>query len=97
MPSPPFGFPRVYFSGDWDVHWGYGLLRHGHICPFYAGGQVEHLTLLGDFEHHLLGAVRFLAGVMVLRGSVGNPVSPLVDQAPFLAPLDKIRLGWMNP
>ena len=22
---------RTYFSGDWDVHWGYGLLTHGHI------------------------------------------------------------------
>ena len=21
----------VYFSGDWDVHWGYGLLTHGQI------------------------------------------------------------------
>ena len=21
----------VYFSGDWDVHWGYGLLTHGHV------------------------------------------------------------------
>ena len=20
----------VYFSGDWDVHWGYGILTHGH-------------------------------------------------------------------
>ena len=20
---------RTYFSGDWDVHWGYGLLTHG--------------------------------------------------------------------
>ena len=21
----------VYFSGDWDVHWGYGILTHGHF------------------------------------------------------------------
>ena len=21
----------VNFSGDWDVHWGYGLLTHGHM------------------------------------------------------------------
>ena len=20
----------LYFSGDWDVQWGYGLLTHGH-------------------------------------------------------------------
>ena len=24
---------RTYFSGDWDVHWGYGILTHGHISP----------------------------------------------------------------
>ena len=22
---------RTYFSGDWDVRWGYGILTHGHI------------------------------------------------------------------
>ena len=22
---------RTYFSGDWDVHWGYGVLTHGHV------------------------------------------------------------------
>ena len=26
--APPI---LVYFSGDWDVHWGYGLLTHGHM------------------------------------------------------------------
>ena len=26
--APPI---LVYFSGDWDVHWGYGILTHGHI------------------------------------------------------------------
>ena len=28
--APPI---LVYFSGDWDVHWGYGILTHGHIPP----------------------------------------------------------------
>ena len=23
---------RTYFSGDWDVHWGYGFLTHGHMA-----------------------------------------------------------------
>ena len=22
---------RAYFSGDWDVHWGYGILTHGQL------------------------------------------------------------------
>ena len=26
--SPPI---LVYCSGDWDVHWGYGVLTHGHF------------------------------------------------------------------
>ena len=21
----------VYFNGDWDVHWGYGVLTHSHV------------------------------------------------------------------
>ena len=28
--APPI---LVYFSGDRDVHWGYGILTHGHIDP----------------------------------------------------------------
>ena len=27
--APPI---LVYFSGDWDVHWWYEILTHGHIC-----------------------------------------------------------------
>ena len=23
---------RTYFSWEWDVHWGYGLLTHGHMA-----------------------------------------------------------------
>ena len=26
--APPI---LVYFSGDWDVHWGYCVLTHGHV------------------------------------------------------------------
>ena len=30
-----FGAPhfRTYFSGDWDVHWGCGVLTHGQMEP----------------------------------------------------------------
>ena len=28
--APPI---LVYFSGDWDVHWGYGILTHGMGGP----------------------------------------------------------------
>ena len=36
----------VYFSGDWDVHWGYGILTHGHmIASCKAISQALTLTL----------------------------------------------------
>ena len=37
--SKPFWDPILgqvhhpfYISGDWDVHWGYGILTHGQVC-----------------------------------------------------------------
>ena len=38
--APPI---LVYFSGDWDVHWGYGLLTHGNVGANQLG------ALLSDF------------------------------------------------
>ena len=26
--------PMVPFWEDWDVHWGYGVLTHGHMFPY---------------------------------------------------------------
>ena len=31
--APPI---LVYFSGDWDVHWGYWILTHGHLRSFLS-------------------------------------------------------------
>ena len=36
--APPI---LVYFSWDWDVHWGYGVLTHG---PCLSGSPREVLT-----------------------------------------------------
>ena len=33
----------VYFSGDWDVHWGYGTLTHGQL-PKGVGNKHASLT-----------------------------------------------------
>ena len=37
----------VYLSGDWDVHWGYGILTHGQMCFQVAerpcGPCLEHM------------------------------------------------------
>ena len=35
--APPI---LVYFSGDWDVHWGYGILTHG-MCHCACVAFVE--------------------------------------------------------
>ena len=31
---------RTHFSGDWDVHWGHGLLTRGHVEP-HVGGSIS--------------------------------------------------------
>ena len=45
--APPI---LVYFSGDWDVHWGYGFLTHGQVslsthgrCYVEGRGRFEAL------------------------------------------------------
>ena len=39
--APPI---LVYFSWDWDVHWGYGLLTHGHMS-LSQDEQMDHTKL----------------------------------------------------
>ena len=41
--APPI---LVYFSGDWDVHWGYGILTHGQIRVLQATGTEHDRVLL---------------------------------------------------
>ena len=46
--APPI---LVYFSGDWDVHWGYGILTHGHMFEPVAHAkqfQTNHWDSLAD-------------------------------------------------
>ena len=32
-PKPAFKNETLsHFGGDWDVHWGYGVLTHSHLC-----------------------------------------------------------------
>ena len=44
----------VYFSGDWDVHWGYGGMTHGHFgrCPTWPWSVmvVRGATLRQEFS-----------------------------------------------
>ena len=40
---------RIYSSGDWDVHWGYGLLTHGHIgLPIWFEGTKKNRPCCGS-------------------------------------------------
>ena len=36
---------RTYSGGDWDVHWGYGILIHGHMEPTKTHKFVCHVAL----------------------------------------------------
>ena len=46
----------VYFRWDWDVHWGYGLLTHGHIgCGPISPDDFRVLTVLFNVAHVLVG------------------------------------------
>ena len=51
---------RTYFSGDWDVHWGYGVFTHGYM------GDPVLLFLLGlVFELGVPWLVGWLFGWLV--------------------------------
>ena len=44
--APPI---LVYFSGDWDVHWGCGILTHGHFPVGAIPGRNNYKTALGKW------------------------------------------------
>ena len=64
--APPM---LVYFSVDWDVHWGYGILTHSHVSqsgktpwctsgqgPFKGSGYPFHLGSKEDQKKHFENA-----------------------------------------
>ena len=70
--APPI---LVYFSGDWDVHWGYGVLTHGQMekhgdgfldgTPFWTAfsGSQRETAHFGDSNSYII-----LRHTHVLRG-----------------------------
>ena len=49
----------VYFSGDWDVHWGYGSLTH-HVGAAARHGSESGLALVfGRKERRTMAQRRF--------------------------------------
>ena len=57
--APPI---LVYFSGDWDVHWGYGLFTHGHLCvtemSHIFGWTGALLWEISPKQHGCLGSLK---------------------------------------
>ena len=64
--APPI---LVYFSWDWDVHWGYGLLTHGHMTriPLSPHGGME-----GVEDQGCLGAAAVGRGLAQVGGHGGR-------------------------
>ena len=73
-PMVPFwvGAPPVlvYFSGDWDVLWGYGLLNHGHIYRKHPSQLLQPMQC----QH------RFEARIMFFRKSSGSMLRLVLSQ-----------------
>ena len=42
---------KTYFSGDWDVHWGYGSLTHGHLRECAQQGSSHWRCTWAPFGH----------------------------------------------
>ena len=51
---------RIYFRGDWDVHWGYELLTHAHL------GVVQNFRARGIAGFNLLHLPGFPFGQLCI-------------------------------
>ena len=63
--APPI---LVYFSGDWDVHWGYGILTLGHMLQGRACSGTYDLP---EFQRPKLVAFVHLKGLFFYMASLG--------------------------
>ena len=73
----------VYFNADWDVHWGYGILTHGHMATHDVEGQfrlVEHSWVPWTNQ---FGCSYFHVPVRVTREACNRCRLPL-----------RLSLGW---
>ena len=46
--APPI---LVYFGGDWDVHWGYGVLTRGHMSMNLTWGPFASVLTFTAMSH----------------------------------------------
>ena len=64
--SPPI---FAYFSGDWDVHSGYGVLTHGQMYLVFAEA-FDSIDFLGPSSNLETGSQPPIPGCLMLRGWV---------------------------
>ena len=82
--APPI---LVYFSGDGDVHWGYGVLTHGHIVQqaLPEGPEIESQQFSfeslpdGRFSQRSRGSLRIASAIEMNRGEAGCSQVDLAD------------------
>ena len=69
--APPI---LVYFSGDWDVHWGYGVLTHSHIYIYmYTYIHVKRLNFCLVYLGNPNGRVEGGGGQLGFYGVTHRP------------------------
>ena len=63
---------RTYFSGDRDVHWGYGLLTHGHV-GFFGKKAFDPCHFVSFFCAFLVHRIIAFPSPIVVRPSRKRP------------------------
>ena len=64
--APPI---LVYFSGNWDVHWGYGILTHGQLI--FLGGSIWKVSYPRNGLRFWMSKYLSKAGWVFFVGSCG--------------------------
>ena len=86
--------PAILEPGDWDVHWGYGILTHGHVAGSLG-------TLSGWFvgvrrgKSAFLGGTSRLTSLNMFRGAHVKLFAFLKQKRQLFA--DKVRSADQGP
>ena len=70
----------VYFSGDWDVHWGYRFLTHGHVGLSLNSSLPEFPFRTSSF---LVASSDFVWPIHVLDQWVASSLNAVLGGIPF--------------
>ena len=88
----------VYFSGDWDVHWWYGVLTHGHIMVVGQRStplQMSYIMVVGHPKLLItLATLHYSSLFLDLRGNQSFPMDLSFRFHPFPPKKPKIEWGF---